>query len=65
MNAGYSHVDKQEKVNKLFGKTAIAKAIWIVCLLGLLAAFCGFIQFFWSNFNSKISSRSLKTKRCL
>ncbi|AFP76384.1 conserved hypothetical membrane protein [Mycoplasmoides gallisepticum CA06_2006.052-5-2P] len=39
MNAGYSHVDKQEKANKLFGKTAIAKAIWIVCLLGLLAAF--------------------------
>ncbi|XWT58905.1 hypothetical protein V2P54_00890 [Mycoplasmoides gallisepticum] len=50
MNAGYSHVDKQEKVNKLFGKTAIAKAIWIVCLLGLLAAFCGFIQFFLIKF---------------
>lgn len=64
MNAGYSHVDKQEKVNKLFGKTAIAKAIWIVCLLGLLAALRVYTVFD-QILIQKISSRSLKTKRCL
>ncbi|QMT98661.1 hypothetical protein H3143_00725 [Mycoplasma tullyi] len=47
MSTGYSHVDKQEKANKLFGKTAISKAIWIVCLPGLLAAFfAGLYGFF-------------------
>ncbi|WP_350267043.1 MATE family efflux transporter [Mycoplasmoides gallisepticum] len=47
MNTGYSQIDKQEKANKLFGKTAIAKAIWIVCLPGLLAAFfAGLYSFF-------------------
>ncbi|WP_255565853.1 hypothetical protein [Mycoplasma sp. E35C] len=39
MQTGYSHIDKQEKANNLFGKTPIAKAIWIVCLPGLLASF--------------------------
>lgn len=66
MNTGYSKIDKQEKANKLFGKTAIAKAIWIVCLPGLLAAFfAGLYRFFWSDLNSKISARSLETKWCL
>ncbi|MDC4182974.1 MATE family efflux transporter [Mycoplasma bradburyae] len=41
MRTGYSHIDKQEKANTLFGKTAISKAIWIVCLPGLLASFFG------------------------